>query len=70
MGEWTGGATGATGAAYSKQLEVEDRWRVVDQWWTDEPVDRLFMVVRAPTGDKMAVRWDSGTSTWSLREET
>jgi hypothetical protein len=39
-------------------ITVEDSWRIVDRWWTDEPQERFFLSLRAPNGETIAVSWD------------
>jgi hypothetical protein len=51
-------------------IRVEEAWRVVDRWWTDRPVNRSFLTLRAPNGCAVAVCWDGENETWSLVEES
>lgn len=46
-----------------------DAWHVVDRWWTDKPIYRSYLTVRAPNGKLACIAWDGETETWSLREE-
>jgi hypothetical protein len=51
------------------QIKLVESWRVVDLWWTDAPIDRYFLALRAPNGAMCCVGWDDSTGTWSLKEE-
>jgi hypothetical protein len=46
-----------------------DAWHVVDRWWTDHPIHRCYLTVRAPNGKLACIGWDGDTETWSLRED-
>lgn len=37
---------------------VREEWRVVDRWWTDEPVDRRYFDVVLETGENAVVFYD------------
>ena len=43
---------------------VREEWRVVDRWWTDEPVDRRYFEVVLESGRNTAVYWDGERKTW------
>ena len=43
---------------------VREEWRVVDRWWTDEPVDRRYFEVVLETGENAAVFRDELTGRW------
>jgi hypothetical protein len=34
---------------------LREEWRVVDRWWTDEPVDRRYFDVVLASGENMVV---------------
>ena len=38
---------------------VREEWRVVDRWWTDEPVDRRYFEVVLESGQNLCVYRDS-----------
>ena len=42
---------------------VREEWRVVDRWWTDEPVDRRYFDVVLETGENAVVFHDD-EGTW------
>ena len=39
---------------------VREEWRVVDRWWTDEPVDRHYFEVVLEGGRNVCVYRDAG----------
>ena len=43
---------------------VREEWRVVDRWWTDEPVDRHYFDVVLETGENTVVYRDGETGAW------
>ena len=43
---------------------VREEWRVVDRWWTDEPVDRRYFEVVLETGRNVCVYRDGERRCW------
>jgi len=43
---------------------VREEWRVVDRWWTEEPVDRRYFDVVLETGENAVVYRDDETGSW------
>ena len=43
---------------------VREEWRVVDRWWTDEPVDRQYFEVVLEGGRNVCVYRDAEASCW------
>lgn len=43
---------------------VREEWRVVDRWWTDEPVNRRYFEVVLESGHNTAVYWDGEQKCW------
>ena len=43
---------------------VREEWRVVDRWWTEEPVDRRYFDVVLATGENAVVFRDEEAQTW------
>ena len=43
---------------------VREEWRVVDRWWTDEPVDRLYFEVVLESGRNVCVYRDGERRCW------
>lgn len=43
---------------------VREEWRVVDRWWTDEPVRRRYFEVVLATGKNVVVFHDEGRQRW------
>ena len=43
---------------------VREEWRVVDRWWTDEPVDRRYFDVVLASGENMVVFLDGEAQSW------
>lgn len=63
-------STGPTGPIYPGQgIMITESWRVVDQWWRDDPVNRFFVVLVAPDGVKVCVSYDMRTAKWELFED-
>jgi hypothetical protein len=45
-------------------LSVREEWRVVDRWWTEEPVDRRYFEVVLESGQAAAVFHDEERGCW------
>ncbi len=43
---------------------VREEWRVVDRWWTEEPVDRRYFEVVLESGENVCVYRDAEASCW------
>ena len=43
---------------------VREEWRVVDRWWTEEPVDRRYFDVVLETGRVAVVFHDGDSGKW------
>ena len=43
---------------------VREEWRVVDRWWTDEPVDRRYFEVVLESGQNVCVYRDREEGCW------
>ena len=43
---------------------VREEWRVVDRWWTDDPVDRRYFEVVLESGENVVVFRDAERATW------
>ena len=43
---------------------VREEWRVVDRWWTEEPVRRRYFEVVLETGRNVVVFRDELTGAW------
>jgi hypothetical protein len=43
---------------------VREEWRVVDRWWTEEPVQRRYFEVVLETGRNVVVFLDERTGRW------
>ena len=43
---------------------VREEWRVVDRWWTDDPVARRYFDVVLETGENTVVYRDDENNSW------
>ena len=43
---------------------LREEWRVVDRWWTEEPVDRRYFDVVLASGENMVVFRDGEAQSW------
>jgi hypothetical protein len=43
---------------------IREEWRIVDRWWTDEPVDRRYFDLVLETGENAVVYRDAEVGTW------
>jgi len=43
---------------------VREEWRVVDRWWTEEPVDRRYFDVVLESGENAVVYRDEESGLW------
>jgi hypothetical protein len=44
---------------------VREEWRVVDRWWTEEPVDRRYFELVLESGQNAVVFRDEARGGWS-----
>ena len=45
-------------------FQVREEWRVVDRWWTDDPVARRYFDVVLETGENTVVYRDDENGSW------
>jgi hypothetical protein len=43
---------------------LREEWRVVDRWWTEEPVDRRYFDVVLASGENAVVFLDGEAQSW------
>jgi hypothetical protein len=43
---------------------VREEWRVVDRWWTEEPVSRRYFDIVLESGQQVVVFKDEEQATW------
>jgi hypothetical protein len=43
---------------------MREEWRVVDRWWTEQPVDRRYFDVVLASGENAVVFLDDETQCW------
>jgi hypothetical protein len=43
---------------------VREEWRVVDRWWTEEPIDRRYFDVVLASGENVVVYLDGEAQRW------
>ena len=43
---------------------IREEWRVVDRWWTEEPVHRRYFDVVLETGENAVVFHDDDAGSW------
>jgi hypothetical protein len=43
---------------------VREEWRVVDRWWTEEPVNRRYFEVVLESGENACVYRDAEAGCW------
>jgi hypothetical protein len=43
---------------------VREEWRVVDRWWTEQPVDRRYFDVVLASGENAVVFLDAEAQSW------
>ena len=46
---------------------VREEWRVVDRWWTDDPVDRRYFEVVLESGRNVCVYHDGERHAWFVQ---
>ena len=47
-----------------KITDIEDRWRIDDEWWRHEPVTRLYYAIRLGSGQRLVLYQDIVTGEW------
>jgi hypothetical protein len=43
---------------------LREEWRIVDRWWTEEPVDRRYFDLVLETGENVVVYCDGESGRW------
>ena len=43
---------------------VREEWRVVDRWWTEQPIDRRYFDVVLASGENAVVYLDAEVQSW------
>ncbi|HEX4527357.1 MAG TPA: hypothetical protein VH108_11530 [Gaiellaceae bacterium] len=43
---------------------MREEWRVVDRWWTEDPVHRRYFDLVLETGENVVVYHDDDAGTW------
>jgi hypothetical protein len=43
---------------------LRDEWRVVDRWWTEDPVERSYFEALLETGQNVVVFRDEANGAW------
>lgn len=43
---------------------VREEWRVVDRWWTEEPVDRRYFELVLESGENVCIYRDAEAGCW------
>ena len=54
---------------YGAVAILREEWRVLDRWWTEEPVVRRYFEVVLETGENTVVFHDSTGGGWLSRSE-
>ena len=44
--------------------DIEERWRIDDEWWRREPVSRLYFSVRLDSGQRLVIYKDLINDCW------
>jgi hypothetical protein len=56
---------GAPRTVNSQQVAfVREEWRVVDRWWTEQPIDRRYFDVVLASGENAVVFLDGECASW------
>jgi hypothetical protein len=45
-------------------INIEDRWRIDDEWWRPEPVSRLYYEVTLASGQRLVIYKDLANNCW------
>jgi hypothetical protein len=45
-------------------VNIEDRWRIDDEWWRQEPISRLYFEVTLASGQKQVIYKDLIKNCW------
>lgn len=53
----------------SQNFDIQEEWRTVDQWWTDNPVSVICTVLSAPGDKRAVVSYNTHTGEWKIVPE-
>jgi hypothetical protein len=45
-------------------IQIDDRWRIDDEWWRSEPVSRLYYAVLLVSGQRLVIYEDLVANCW------
>jgi hypothetical protein len=45
-------------------ISIQDRWRIDDEWWRDEPVSRFYYAVLLASGQRLVIYKDLNSGQW------
>jgi hypothetical protein len=48
----------------TRVASIREEWRVVDRWWTEEPVRRRYFDLVLETGENVTVFYDGDREQW------
>lgn len=51
-------------ASWRKVLNIDDRWRIDDEWWRSNPISRLYYAVRFASGQRLVIFKDLIGGKW------
>ena len=43
---------------------IEDTWRIDDEWWTRQPISRMYYEVELASGQRLTIFKDLVTKSW------
>lgn len=49
-------------------LKIIESWKVVDRWWTQEPIEHHYAVIESEDGHRIALLFNVQTKEFSLIE--
>jgi hypothetical protein len=65
-GEWRPVAVTLSGRRL-RVLQVQDAWRIDDEWWRERPVTRMYWRLALEDGRVMTVHWDLVSGRWAIQ---
>ncbi len=60
----TAGFPVTVGKARLKVTAVEDRWRIDDEWWRQQPLSRMYYALILENGERLVVYKDLISGCW------
>ena len=50
--------------SWARILDIEDRWRIDDEWWREQPISRVYFQILLENGQRVTIFHDLFQNEW------